>query len=289
MRTVSSIQELRTALKNVRPLKIGFVPTMGYLHEGHLSLVKKAKETADFVVMSIFVNPLQFGPNEDLDKYPRDLERDSQLAAEAGVDLLFFPSVEEMYPAGSRTIVSVHDITDALCGASRPGHFDGVATVVIKLFNIVHPDYAFFGMKDAQQVAVIMQMVRDLNMTVEVVPCPIIREADGLALSSRNVYLSEAERAQALVLSRALAEVKQLIEGGERKTAVLRQVIETVIGTSPLAEIDYIELRNYPDLQLMEELEGTCLIALAVRFGNTRLIDNLMIEARKEETACSVQ
>lgn len=289
MRTVSSIQELRTALKNVRPLKVGFVPTMGYLHEGHLSLIKKAKETADVVVMSIFVNPLQFGPNEDLDKYPRDLERDSQLAAEAGVDLLFFPSVDEMYPTGSRTIVSVRDITDALCGASRPGHFDGVATVVMKLFNIVNPDYAFFGMKDAQQVAVIMQMVRDLNMAVEVIPCPIVREADGLALSSRNVYLSEEERTQALVLSRALAEAKQLIEGGERKTAVLREAMESVIGTSPLAEIDYIELRSYPDLQLMEELEGTCLIALAVRFGNTRLIDNLMIEACKEEIACSVQ
>ncbi|BAU28858.1 pantoate--beta-alanine ligase [Aneurinibacillus soli] len=289
MRTVSTIQELRTALKNIRPQKIGFVPTMGYLHEGHISLVKKARETADFVVMSIFVNPLQFGPNEDLDSYPRDLERDSQLAVEAGVDLLFFPSVEEMYPTGSRTIVSVHEITDALCGASRPGHFDGVATVVLKLFNIVSPDYAFFGMKDAQQVAVIMQMVRDLNMQVEVIPCPIVREADGLALSSRNVYLSEEARTQALVLSRALAEAQQLLGKGERNVAALRQAMETVIGTSPLAEIDYIELRSYPDLQLTDELAGTCLIALAVRFGTTRLIDNILIEVAKEEAACSVR
>jgi pantoate--beta-alanine ligase len=289
MRTVASIQELRALLKDVRPKTVGFVPTMGYLHEGHLSLVDKAKEMADIVVMSIFVNPLQFGPNEDLDSYPRDIERDSRLAESRGVDILFFPPVEEMYPPGSKTIVSVKDITDALCGASRPGHFDGVATVVTKLFNIVQPDYAFFGMKDAQQVAVITQMVRDLNMPVEVVPCPIIREADGLAMSSRNVYLSDEERKQALVLSRSLKKAQEMVERGARDVTALREAITAIIQESPLAEIDYIEIRSYPELAPLTELRGSCLIALAVRFGRTRLIDNIMLVASQEEMACSVR
>lgn len=289
MRTVSSIQELRASLKEVRPQTIGFVPTMGYLHEGHLSLVDKAKETADVVVMSIFVNPLQFGPHEDLENYPRDLERDSHLAESRGVDILFFPSVEEMYPSGSKTTVSVQDITESMCGASRPGHFDGVTTVVAKLFNIVQPDYAFFGMKDAQQIAVVMQMVRDLNMPVEVVPCPIIREADGLALSSRNVYLSPEEREQALVLSRALQQVQSMVGLGERNVKTLRTAIEKVIQESPLASIDYIELRTYPGLMPIEELCGDCIVALAVRFGHTRLIDNIILAASQEEAACSVR
>lgn len=289
MRTVSSIQELRASLKEVRPQTIGFVPTMGYLHEGHLSLVDKAKETADVVVMSIFVNPLQFGPHEDLENYPRDLERDSHLAESRGVDILFFPSVEEMYPSGSKTTVSVQDITESMCGASRPGHFDGVTTVVAKLFNIVQPDYAFFGMKDAQQIAVVMQMVRDLNMPVEVVPCPIIREADGLALSSRNVYLSPEEREQALVLSRALQQVQSMVGLGERNVKTLRTAIEKVIQESPLASIDYIELRTYPGLMPIEELRGDCIVALAVRFGHTRLIDNIILAASQEEAACSVR
>ncbi|ERI08323.1 pantoate--beta-alanine ligase [Aneurinibacillus aneurinilyticus] len=289
MRTVSSIQELRASLKEVRPQTIGFVPTMGYLHEGHLSLVDKAKETADVVVMSIFVNPLQFGPHEDLENYPRDLERDSHLAESRGVDILFFPPVEEMYPSGSKTTVSVQDITESMCGASRPGHFDGVTTVVAKLFNIVQPDYAFFGMKDAQQIAVVMQMVRDLNMPVEVVPCPIIREADGLALSSRNVYLSPEEREQALVLSRALQQVQSMVGLGERNVKTLRTAIEKVIQESPLASIDYIELRTYPGLMPIEELRGDCIVALAVRFGHTRLIDNIILAASQEEAACSVR
>jgi pantoate--beta-alanine ligase len=251
--------------------------------------VDKAKEMADIVVMSIFVNPLQFGPNEDLDSYPRDIERDSRLAKSRGVDILFFPPVEEMYPPGSKTIVSVKDITDALCGASRPGHFDGVATVVTKLFNIVQPDYAFFGMKDAQQVAVITQMVRDLNMPVEVVPCPIIREADGLAMSSRNVYLSDEERKQALVLSRSLKKAQEMVERGARDVTALREAITAIIQESPLAEIDYIEIRSYPELAPLTELRGSCLIALAVRFGRTRLIDNIMLVASQEEMACSVR
>lgn len=289
MRTVSSIQELRASLNEVRPQTIGFVPTMGYLHEGHLSLVDKAKETADVVVMSIFVNPLQFGPNEDLANYPRDIERDSRLAKSRGVDILFFPPVEEMYPPGSKTNVSVQDITESMCGASRPGHFDGVTTVVAKLFNIIQPDYAFFGMKDAQQVAVVMQMVRDLNMPIEVVPCPIVREADGLALSSRNVYLSPEERKQALVLSRALRQAQSMVGLGERNVETLRTAIEKVIQESSLASIDYIEIRSYPGLMPLEELHGDCIVALAVRFGSTRLIDNIMLVASQEEVACSVR
>ncbi|MFT9847604.1 pantoate--beta-alanine ligase [Aneurinibacillus sp. REN35] len=289
MRTVSSIQEVRSLLKQSRTKKIGFVPTMGYLHEGHVSLVDQAKKMCDIVVMSIFVNPLQFGPNEDLASYPRDVERDSQLAASRGVDILFFPSVEEMYPSGSKTLVAVRDITDALCGASRPGHFDGVSTVVTKLFNIIQPDYAFFGMKDAQQVAVVTQMVRDLNIPTEVVPCPIVREADGLALSSRNVYLSAEERKQALVLSRSLMRAKEMVEMGERSEAALRAAIESTIQESSLAQIDYIEIRSYPDLAPLTELRGNCLIALAVRFGRTRLIDNIMLVASQEEAACSVR
>jgi pantoate--beta-alanine ligase len=289
MKTVSSISELRAALKEARSKTIGFVPTMGYLHEGHLSLVDQAKEKADVVVMSIFVNPLQFGPNEDLANYPRDIERDSRLAESRGVDILFFPPVKEMYPEGSKTIVTVKDITESMCGASRPGHFDGVATVVTKLFNIVQPDYAFFGMKDAQQVAVITQMVRDLNMSVEVVPCPIVREADGLALSSRNVYLSKEEREQALVLSRSLKKVQEMVEEGERNAASLREAIETTIKQSPLADIDYIEIRSYPELAPLDELRGNCIVALAVRFGRTRLIDNIMLVASQEEAVCSVQ
>lgn len=289
MRVVSSIRELRAMLKEMRPKTIGFVPTMGYLHEGHLSLVEKAKEMSDVVVMSIFVNPLQFGLNEDLEKYPRDIEWDCRLAEAQGVDILFFPPVEEMYPPGSKTIVSVKEITECMCGASRPGHFDGVATVVTKLFNIVQPDYAFFGMKDAQQVAVITQMVRDLNIPVEIVPCPIVREADGLALSSRNVYLSPEERKQALVLSRSLKRAQEMVECGERDATVLRTAIESVIQESPLADIDYIEIRSYPELVPLEELRGDCLIALAVRFGRTRLIDNIMLVASQEDIACSVR
>lgn len=289
MRTVSSIQEVRSLLKQSRTKKIGFVPTMGYLHEGHVSLVDQAKKMCDVVVMSIFVNPLQFGPNEDLASYPRDVERDSQIAASHGVDILFFPSVEEMYPSGSKTLVAVRDITDSLCGASRPGHFDGVSTVVTKLFNIIQPDYAFFGMKDAQQVAVVTQMVQDLNIPTEVVPCPIVREADGLALSSRNVYLSLEERKQALVLSRSLMRAKEMVEMGERSEAALRAAIESTIQESPLAQIDYIEIRSYPALAPLTELRGNCLIALAVRFGRTRLIDNIMLVASQEEAACSVR
>lgn len=283
MLQLSTIEELRIHIKAARQQgkKIGFVPTMGFLHEGHLSLVKAAREKCDLVVMSIFVNPLQFGPNEDFERYPRDIERDSKMAAEAGVDLLFTPSVEEMYPKPILTTVSVANVTTPLCGASRPGHFDGVSTVVLKLFSIVQPDYAFFGQKDAQQVAVVTQMVQDLSIPVEVIPCPIVREADGLAMSSRNVYLSAEERAQALVLSQSLQQASAWLKEG-LPLAEIKQRIKQMIADKPLVEIDYVEILRYPELQPVEnEVSGqTIIVALAVRFGKTRLIDNLIAEIR---------
>lgn len=278
---VSTITELRNLVKSKRQQNrtVGFVPTMGYLHEGHMSLVKAAKQRTDVVVMSIFVNPLQFGPNEDFDRYPRDIERDRGLAESAGVDILFTPSVEEMYPKKMLTTVSVAQVSESLCGKSRPGHFDGVATVVTKLFQIVQPDFAFFGQKDAQQVAVIEQMVFDLSIPVTIVPCPIIREADGLAKSSRNVYLQAEEREQALVLSQSLELAKQLIAKGERSTESIREALYATIAEKPLAEIDYVELLKYPELVVESQLQPnqTYLLALAVKFGKTRLIDNIIV------------
>ncbi|WP_408637905.1 pantoate--beta-alanine ligase [Paenibacillus tianjinensis] len=260
---------------------IGFVPTMGYLHEGHASLLRRAGEMSSTVVMSIFVNPLQFGPNEDFASYPRDEARDLELAEREGADIVFIPSVEEMYPQPIRTKVSVSSLTTQLCGASRPGHFDGVTTVVSKLFNIVQPDYAFFGLKDAQQVAVLRRMVSDLNMNVEIIACPIVRENDGLALSSRNVYLSAQERSQALVLSRSLQSVRKAMEEGEVRTVdEARNLLVSVISSSPLAVIDYAEILTFPDLEpldgssLLTDADGEVIMALAVKFGRTRLIDN---------------
>jgi pantoate--beta-alanine ligase len=276
MKTVHSIVELRSILHDYRRNGevIGLVPTMGFLHQGHMSLVDRAKDKCSVVVMSIFVNPLQFGPGEDFERYPRDINRDSQLAESRGVEILFVPEVREMYPQASKTIVSVSDITDSLCGASRPGHFDGVATVVTKLFNIVQPDYAFFGLKDAQQVAVIQQMVNDLNMPLQVVPCDIVREGDGLALSSRNVYLSSEERKQALVLSKALRQAEDDMRAGLSPDKVRGRAID-LIQSQPLAKLDYAELLTYPDMTPVEHWEGkTYIFALAVKFGTTRLIDN---------------
>ena len=279
MITVTSIKELKEVVNKVRKNStVGLVPTMGFLHEGHMSLVKQAKETVDFVVMSIFVNPTQFGPGEDFEKYPRDLARDEQLAREGGVDLLFTPRVEEMYPKPGRTTVHVSGITEKLCGASRPGHFDGVSLVVSKLFHLVQPDYAFFGLKDAQQVAVIEQMVQDLNFPVTIVPCEIVREADGLALSSRNVYLSPEQRKEALILSQSLKHVKERFLNGERNAEVLRQEAITLIEESPLAQIDYVSLLSYPELETVSYIDSPAIIALAVRFGNTRLIDNALLK-----------
>ncbi|GAB6933098.1 pantoate--beta-alanine ligase [Calditerricola satsumensis] len=280
MKVVKRIDEVRAAVRQARQegKRIGFVPTMGYLHEGHLSLIDRAREMTDYVVMSIFVNPLQFGPNEDYDRYPRDLERDERMARQRGVDLLFAPDVAEMYPEPIKTTVHVADLSAPLCGASRPGHFDGVATVVLKLFHIVQPDYAFFGLKDAQQVAVVSRMVRDLNVPVTIVPCPIVREADGLAMSSRNVYLSPEERRQATVLYESLQWAKEAVATGLRDWEALKRGVRERIAQKPLAEIDYVDVLAYPDLVPPRGVPGEqVLIAVAVRFGRTRLIDNALV------------
>jgi pantoate--beta-alanine ligase len=260
------------------------IPTMGFLHKGHLSMVEAARKQDEdhekvYIVMSIFVNPLQFGPNEDFDKYPRNLVRDSRLAQEAGVDLLFTPSVQEMYPQGqSLTAVSVAEVTTGLCGASRPGHFQGVTTVVAKLFNIVLPDVAFFGQKDYQQFVVIKQMCEDLNIPVILVAVPTVREADGLAMSSRNSYLQPEERKQAPVLYRSLQEAAQLISAGERKVEVIRGKIKQRITQETNGKIEYIEIRNSDNLAQLETINCPVVIALAVHFGSTRLIDNILVE-----------
>ncbi|MFE4710109.1 pantoate--beta-alanine ligase [Paenibacillus sp. NPDC056722] len=291
MRVVRTVEQLREALEYMRGgghTPIGFVPTMGYLHDGHASLLRRATEMSGTVVMSIFVNPLQFGPNEDFASYPRDEARDLELAEREGADIVFIPSVEEMYPRPIRTGVSVSSLTNVLCGASRPGHFDGVTTVVSKLFNMVQPDYAFFGLKDAQQVAVLRQMVSDLNMNVQIIACPIVREADGLALSSRNVYLSEEERLQALVLSRSLRAAREAVEEGSAKTAEeIRQLLASIISSSPLAVIDYAEILTFPDLEpladdsVLAQADGEIIMALAVKFGKTRLIDNIVFTPKE--------
>lgn len=288
MIVVHSIVDLKAALQDVRHSKpdasVGFVPTMGYLHKGHASLMERASAENEITVLSIFVNPIQFGPNEDLDRYPRDAERDKALAEQCGIDIIFMPTVEEMYPRPTKTKVVVSELTGLLCGASRPGHFDGVTTVVSKLFHIVKPNRAYFGMKDAQQVAVITQMVEDLNFDIEIVPCPIVREADGLALSSRNVYLSDEERTQALKLSEALKLVEEWMETESTMTAgELKQRIAAHIETAPLASIEYVEIVSFPSLEpvsaefIASKRNSEWLIALAVRFGNTRLIDNKLL------------
>lgn len=288
MKTVGTVQELRHFLRPLRDRRIGLVPTMGYLHEGHVSLIRRARKECDVVVLSVFVNPLQFGPREDYDRYPRDLDRDARIAEQAGVDVLFAPSVEEMYPEKPLTTVTVSRLTDRLCGASRPGHFDGVATVVAKLFHIVEPDRVYFGLKDAQQVAVVERMVRDLHFPVEIIPCPTVREKDGLAVSSRNVYLSEEEREQATVLSAGLREVAEKVQAGEMTRS--RQVIDYLqgrISSKPLARIDYVDVLTYPDLTPVDALQGQrILVAVAVHFGSTRLIDNVILP-EKEEVPCS--
>lgn len=257
---------------------IALVPTMGYLHEGHLTLVAEARKSGAFVVMSIFVNPLQFGPNEDFARYPRDLERDAKKAEGAGVDLIFNPEVEEMYPAKNLTHVEVDELGDSLCGASRPGHFRGVTTVVSKLFHIVQPDRAYFGQKDYQQYLIICQMVKDLNFPIEVIGVPIVREEDGLALSSRNIYLSPEQRAEALVLQRSLGEAENWFRQGERSALTIEERIKELIRNESSGEIDYVEIRSAENLHRVEQIEGKIFIALAVRFGSTRLIDNKVLE-----------
>ncbi len=279
MKVVARIAEMQALSQEWKRagLTVGFVPTMGFLHEGHLSLVRSSRGRADIMVVSIFVNPAQFGPGEDFQKYPRDLERDAALLEKEGVDIVFHPSAEEMYPPGFRTFVEVRDLQDRLCGASRPGHFRGVATIVLKLLNIVAPDIAFFGWKDAQQVVILKRMVRDLNLNLEIVACPLVREPDGLAMSSRNTYLSAEERRAALVLSRSLAEAERLIEAGERDAARVIGAIRDKIGKEPLARIDYVEAVGLDDLRPLDRLSGDVLIALAVFIGTTRLIDNVRV------------
>lgn len=257
--------------------KVGFVPTMGYLHEGHLSLVRESKTRADVTVVSIFVNPTQFGPNEDLAKYPRDLAKDAAYLERAGVDVLYHPPAAEVYPPGYRTYVEVEGLQDKLCGRSRPGHFRGVATVVLKLFETVGPDLAFFGAKDAQQVLIIERMARDLDLGVEVVTCPLVREADGLALSSRNAYLSPEERQAALALSIGLRWAERAVAAGERDPAKVVAGIRAVLEAEPLARIDYVEAVDPETLEPVTEMRGPVLVAVAAFVGSTRLIDNVRI------------
>lgn len=277
MHVVRTVEDLRAARRGL-PGPVGFVPTMGALHRGHISLVDAARAACGSVVASIFVNPTQFGPNEDLARYPRPEAQDLAMLEAAGVHLAFLPTVEVMYPEDSATRVRVGGIAERLEGASRPGHFDGVATIVTKLFNLVQPDRAYFGRKDAQQLAVIRQMVRDLDQPVEVIGCPTVRDEDGLALSSRNVYLSPEERAQALSLSRGLRRAKSVYEDGVRDAPSLRQFVEDEIKAQPLAAIDYVSLA---DAVTLEELTGPvlapALLSVAVRFGTTRLIDNVTL------------
>jgi len=276
LQPVQHIHELRAA-RAMLGEPLGFVPTMGYLHEGHLSLVRRARQECASVVVSIFVNPTQFGPNEDFKKYPRDLAKDSSYLERAGVDCLFYPVAEDVYPPGYRTYVEVHGLQDRLCGKSRPGHFRGVATVVLKLFNIVQPDRAFFGAKDAQQVLIIERMAKDLNLGVEVVTCPLIREADGLALSSRNAYLSSEERRAALVLSKSLRAAEEMVRAGERDPSKVVAAMRSMIKAEPTARVDYIEAVDPLNLDPVAELRGEVLVALAVFIGSTRLIDNIRI------------
>ena len=277
IRTVADMKA-RAAAWKAEGLSIGLVPTMGSLHEGHESLMDAAREASDRVVVSVFVNPIQFGPGEDYEAYPRDLERDARICERHGVDVVFQPEVDDMYAPAHNTFVVMETLTDSLCGASRPGHFRGVCTVVTKLFNIVQPHRAFFGQKDAQQLAIIKRMVADLNMNVTVVGCPIVREADGLAKSSRNAYLSAEERQAALVLSRAVFAGKEAVEAGERDAAVLKALMSGIIEAEPLARIDYVEVVDGATMQPTDAIGAMALIAMAVYIGNTRLIDNFIFE-----------
>jgi pantoate--beta-alanine ligase len=279
MKVCLSIEEMRAASREPRRAgqSVGLVPTMGALHEGHLALVRAAKAQCDLVVASIFVNPLQFAPNEDLAKYPRNFERDCELLQQEGVDFVFAPSVEEMYPKGAVTYVAVEGLSGRLCGRSRPGHFRGVTTVVSKLFNIVEPDRAFFGQKDAAQVTIIRRMVRDLNIPVQIVVCPIVREADGLAMSSRNAYLNAEQRKSALVLYRSLMAVQEGFDHGERKVDKLIEAGKRVFAAAPNVRLDYLEIVDTETLEPVNDLSRGGLVAVAALLGGTRLIDNIVL------------
>lgn len=279
MQVVKTISEVREIVSSWRKegLSVGLVPTMGFLHEGHQSLIEKSVSQNDRTVVSVFVNPIQFGPNEDLEAYPRDLEHDKTLVEKAGGDLIFHPEPSEMYPGHFTSFIDTTETTELLCGAVRPIHFRGVCTVVGKLFNIVCPDRAYFGQKDAQQLATIRRFVRDLNFPVEIIPCPIIREEDGLAKSSRNTYLSPEERKAALILSKSLRLGKEAIENGEDNPQRVINIIKENLSTEPLARIDYVEIVDFENIQRVEKIEGETLVAIAVYIGKTRLIDNFII------------
>lgn len=279
MKLIHDVQEMQQAMLQVKRSgkRIVFVPTMGFLHEGHASLLREGRERGDVLVLSIFVNPTQFGPHEDLDKYPRNLDGDCALAQSCGVDYIFVPTAPAMYPAGFQTTVSLGALTEPLCGASRPGHFNGVAVVVTKLFGIVQPDIALFGKKDFQQLAIIRQMVADLNLAVEIVGMPIVRESDGLALSSRNSYLTSDQRQQALCLYRGIQAAQWLFKGGERSAERILSSVRAEIEAVPEAIVDYLELRNKTTLQAVDQVADDTLLALAVKIGTTRLIDNRVL------------
>ncbi|HDN59353.1 MAG TPA: pantoate--beta-alanine ligase [Candidatus Marinimicrobia bacterium] len=282
MKLIEKIADLREEIKRFKREGkiIGFVPTMGYFHEGHLSLMEIARKRSDVLVVSIFVNPIQFGPNEDYNRYPRDLKRDLKLAEERGVDIVFHPDNREMYQENFQTYVNVEKLTKGMCGKYRPGHFRGVTTVVAKLFNIVQPDIAVFGQKDAQQAIVIKRMVRDLNFPVEIVVGPVIREHDGLAMSSRNTYLNDEERKQAPMIYKALKVAREKVKMGNRDAAKLKEIIENTIATAPLARIEYVEIVDDENLEPVSEVKPGTLAAVAVWFGKTRLIDNIYLMER---------
>ncbi|MCR4955384.1 MAG: pantoate--beta-alanine ligase [Lachnospiraceae bacterium] len=280
MQLVTTIQEVRDIVKQWKKedLTVGFVPTMGYLHEGHASLMKEARKRDDKVVVSVFVNPMQFGPSEDLDSYPRDINADSKLCEEMGVDLIFHPEPSEMYHDDFCSFTDINGLSNHLCGLSRPIHFRGVCTVLNKLFNIVMPDRAYFGQKDAQQAAIVKQFVKDLNLPLEIVRCPIIREADGLAKSSRNTYLSAEERKAALILSKAIFLGQELVEKGETSAKKVTDQMTDLIKTEPLADIEYVTAVNGLTMEEVDEIKDPTLVAIAVRIGKTRLIDNFVVE-----------
>ena len=276
MKVISSIEEIKKIKKE--NTTIGFVPTMGYLHEGHISLIKRAREENDIVVVSIFVNPTQFGPNEDFEKYPRDEKRDLQKCEENGCDIVFLPQKEDIYPKNYLTYVQVEELGKGLCGKSRPTHFRGVTTILTKLFNIIKPTRAYFGQKDAQQLVIVKKMVEDLNMDVEIIGCPIVREKDGLAISSRNTYLSPEERKDALLLNKSLILAKDLIENGEKNISTIKREMEKTILSGKSNTVDYIEFVDTKRLEPISEIQDKVLIAIAVKTGNTRLIDNMVVE-----------
>jgi pantoate--beta-alanine ligase len=284
MKVAKTIKSVRNLVKAARRKgkRIGFVPTMGALHIGHISLIKKAKQQTDFVVVSIFVNPTQFGPSEDFKKYPRTIKSDLAICRKAGVDVVFAPSSQEMYPDENLTWVNIEKLTEPLCGKYRPGHFRGVATVCAKLFNIVAPDVAFFGQKDAQQAIIIKRMVADLNMPLKIVVCPTVRQADGLAVSSRNQYLTRQQKKDATFLYRALKKTESLIKQGTKRSKTVIGEAKKVLKQVPSIKIEYISIVNAQTLQELDKITGRVLIAVAVKIGSTRLIDNILIDTKRE-------